>query len=577
MHPPNGPNSTDSTSACNGISNDNNQSQDMIDSSRPLHRPFDAVPSEIITVILSHVRNEARPRLTRDGKYKRRPSLRHLCSCLYVSKLFYSLSKPVLWRDFHMITGRLHVPAETMRQNWNLVRTLVTAFNCAPSREELNNTLIFPHLTGLTLTVFDDTRNWLDVDMYKTFAGLIRRHRQTLETLKVFHISISYKHTQFWKEVATYMHLAKRIKRLEIENSTTGGYENLKAISDLCNLSSLQELHLTSVELYSYISSAGANENMVTASTDPLLYQETCLSSEPCRLRHLTIERAFGDQAFFDRLVHRFRYCPDLSSVVWGNSSFSFVARGLIDRTIQWPSLRKLDLRWRSLSEDEITAGILNALTKGLEELAIRVGIFESPALQALQDKHAVTLRRLDLYGSSATSATIHSILCTCPRLVFIRADRLFFTLSGTVPDDRPWVCKDLQEWHVVIELESSYDIVCPDFDDSSYLEEQMDQEKEISRKIFGRLAALNRISILDLGLDRSLGGHLYLDGLTRDECSRLRGQDSRPPLQLRLDWGLSQLETLTDLVVLNFDKEDQLLGEDERRWFESMCPKLKL
>ncbi|KAG0042478.1 hypothetical protein BGZ83_000407 [Gryganskiella cystojenkinii] len=281
------------------------------------------------------------------------------------------------------------------------------------------------------------------------------------------------------------------------------------------------------------------------------------LSSESCRLRYLTIEQTRGDQAFLDRLAH----------------SLS----GLIDRTIQWPSLRKLDLRCESLREDKITAGILNALTGGLEELAIRAGIFDSQALLALQDKHSGTLKQLDLYGSSATSATIHSILCTFPRLVFIRADKLHFTPSGMVPDDRPWVCKHLQEWHVVIELESTYDIVCAGFDNSIYLEEQMDQEKEISRKIFGRLAALNRISILDLGLDSSLGGRRRPNGLIVYQSSRPRRRDSPPPLQLRLEWGLDQLETLRDLVILTFDKGDQSLGEDERRWLESTFPRLRI
>ncbi|KAG0043425.1 hypothetical protein BGZ83_011418, partial [Gryganskiella cystojenkinii] len=575
------PETTYITSACNSIND--SQSQDMIDSNKP--RPFDAIPSEIITVILSHLMNKVRPRHLY-GEFQGRPSLRDLCSCLYVSKIFYAVSKPILWNDFHSLTSRLLVPSENMCQNTDLVRTLTTVFNYVPSHAELDNILLFPHLTGLTLrdpetrgtrTPRSDYRHG---QLDKTFASLIRRHRETLESLKVSHFSMPYNCTQFWKEVISSMRLFKRIKRLEIENSGVRGYENLKAILDLFNSSSFQELRFASVYLYSYDTAAGATDNAIKSPSDPLLHQETSLSSEPCRLRHLTIENTSGDQAFFDRLAHRLRYCPDLSSVVWDSFSswsenllkFSLFGSGLIDKTIQWPSLRKLDLYCQSLTDDEITAGILNALNGGLEDLAIQTGIFGSQALQALQDKHSGTLKRLNLFGSSATSATIHSILCTCPRLVYIRAHRLFFMLSTMVPDDQPWVCKDLQEWHVVIELESTYDVVCLDFDDSSYLEEQMDQEKQVSRKIFGRLAALNRISILDLGLDRAPSHRLHPSKL-----SRARKLDSPPPLQLRLDWGLDQLETLRDLVLLIFDKADQSLGEDEQRWFESKFPKLRI
>ncbi|KAG0042477.1 hypothetical protein BGZ83_000406 [Gryganskiella cystojenkinii] len=528
MQSPHSSNNNDMTGTCNANNNDSTQSQDMIDSSRNLHRPFDAIPSEVLAMILSHVKRETFP------------YFRDLWPCLYVSKSLYSISK-------------LSFPST-----------------------ELEVLLSLPRLSGLQLEAFGYmTTNEL-VEWDNISAKLIHRHHETIETLKLRSV-VSFAHyTQLWKEVASSTHLTKRIKRLQVDHSRIQGVENVKAFWDYCTSSSLLELHLDTVQLYSR-----STTTTITTMADPRQNQETAPSLVPSRLRDFTIVQVGGDPESLDRLIRMLSQSPHLSSVFWHSISderqhfqphtFSLIASGLADRTIQWPNLRKLDLRCESLSDDEITAGILNALSGGLEDVAIRAGIFNSQALQALQDKHSGALKRLDLYGSSATSATIHSILCTCPRLVFIRADMIYFALSGTVPGNQRWVCKNLQEWHVAIETERfSQDIMDPNDENQKNLE-------EVTRKIFDRLSALSRISILNLGLDRSLGGCRLPNGNRLNQPCGRRRRDRSPLLELRLDWGLDKLKTLRDLVLLTSDSEHQWLGEGERRWLESTFPRLRI
>ena len=159
--------------------------------------------------------------------------------------------------------------------------------------------------------------------------------------------------------------------------------------------------------------------------------------------------------------------------------------------------------------DDILIAGTLNALAQGLEDLTIDAGHFGSRALQALQDKHAGKLTRLNLLGVQVTSAALHSILCSCRWLVYFCGERILS--SDVVSDDRAWVCEGLEEWHVAIEMDDEESKQT----NNSNNEDRNNNvgglycavDKTSSRKIYARIAALKRISILDMEFSHEDGG----------------------------------------------------------------------
>ncbi|KAG0044689.1 hypothetical protein BGZ83_010090 [Gryganskiella cystojenkinii] len=354
----------------------------------------------------------------------------------------------------------------------------------------------------------------------------------------------------------------KQLSTLKIQVAHIQSTENLTWFWKICTLPSLQALTLQRVILEDL-----DHDIMVNEDIDQ--HQQEQQQQQSWQIRHLTIKRVHGDDQSIARLFELLGRSPKLCSLVWesfGSKAFRLphyaflpLAQGFRDSTYFWPTtIRKLYIQCDSV-EDSDMAAILSTASGGgarLTELVFENGAFGDRSLTALlQNHHTETLTHVDLHKSITTGQVTHSVLCTCPRLVSIHGVKMSVNLD-ILPDNRPWVCEDLEEWHVAIEMDD-------DKETDPNTEEVETQQQQITFEIFSRLSNLKKIRKLDL------------------ESRFYRLPPTRRPqrdLPFRLDWGMDQLESLQNLELLTINEtRGNILTDDLWSWLMSTFPRLRM
>ncbi|KAF9347743.1 hypothetical protein BGX34_002916 [Mortierella sp. NVP85] len=227
------------------------------------------------------------------------------------------------------------------------------------------------------------------------------------------------------------------------------------------------------------------------------------------RMRRLDLD---GDKTIFSRGLSMVSHCPSLESIQWKTSAF--VTRISIHHPVQknlWPEID--DLTISVYPKDTELASILNGIAKsfGMVELYLRVGIFGPRASKAL-GFHFSTLVKLNIHHSSINiSSGIQAVLCSCPKLELLHARDIF---ARDVVQGGPWVCRQLSELKLCFRVGET--------------------EQHLHHLVFERLSTLVQLRTLDMGDTLSFAAD---DGV----------------LVFRLDCGLGQLVTLTELTRLGF------------------------
>ncbi|KAF9357995.1 hypothetical protein BGX26_002681 [Mortierella sp. AD094] len=191
--------------------------------------------------------------------------------------------------------------------------------------------------------------------------------------------------------------------------------------------------------------------------------------------------------------------------------------------TKTWSNLRKLSLPIK-LKDSEL-AIILQGMNQAtnLNFIESEFGHLASQALRL----HYSTLTELVLSPwTGGTSSMVRDILCSCPRLENLKANRV---LARDIVDSDPWVCHSLRR--LVVYIQFSKD------------------EPELQPLIYARLSRLVKLTFLAIGLN----GY--------------RGDQYSCGLYIQLSHGLEALATLKELEYLSILRTYQSVGEEEVRW----------
>ncbi|KAF9346833.1 hypothetical protein BGX34_003587 [Mortierella sp. NVP85] len=254
------------------------------------------------------------------------------------------------------------------------------------------------------------------------------------------------------------------------------------------------------------------------------------------RLRRLDMDRgAWTGWRALDLVAH----CPKLESFPLDGKAFS--SRILVNRPIRvdcWPDAQALLLA-RNPGDTELAS-----IFEGIGNCCGSITHFElsycslgPQAIRAL-GFHFGSLVDLRLGSqTSVNSAAILEVLCSCPMLESLKAGRI---RARDIAERGPWVCQQLLQLQI-----------CFGFGDT---------ELHLQRLVFERLSALVRLKFLDMR--RPADWHDRV-------------------LDFRLEYGLGQLESLQDLLVLQFSdgmviKQTQRLGMEDIEWMVRNWKKLK-
>ncbi|KAI9231147.1 MAG: hypothetical protein BYD32DRAFT_431525 [Podila humilis] len=233
------------------------------------------------------------------------------------------------------------------------------------------------------------------------------------------------------------------------------------------------------------------------------------------------------------------KHCPNLRHVSWENRANSALFLKMLAVYLSEGRLGQLERLHTRNADDRMLASTLKAMNQ-IKELSVQDGKIEDLSLQALT-QHFTTLQVLTLPTNMNNAGDfVSTVLASCPKLTTFTAPMVTAT---EIIDGEPWVCSSLTNFDIIIEIEDA----------------EEDKIRNQSREIFGRLSSLT-----------------YLTEL------RIRSFDtlSAPTLQgleFRLESGLGQLSTLTQLKLLDFSGTIQNMSVDDVKWIRDSWKRIEL
>ncbi|KAF9918427.1 hypothetical protein BX616_008867 [Lobosporangium transversale] len=412
--------------------------------------------------------------------------------CLTVCKAWYASFLPFIWKDINVVHG-VHSQGPTpdvLQYHRTMVHTLAISSN-APGLYAFN----YPNLNTLLLRTTDRKRDY-SIGAEPTALILLN---PSLTCLELFNME-GYLYGPFWRAVSNLPHL--RTLRL---------YGPIAGSEELYTFWSPRRLRIDNT-----VGSNGLSRDILIDMTFP-------------QIRCLGLDGLKGPNAQ-DQLQLLIQ-CPGLESLSWtsswagmgtvGSKFSEYVRRGA------WPHLKILYLHF--ILQDGEIGQILGGLQKAAKLGFMNTG-FGNHAYWCLQH-HFSTLKELDLRScKDVTSIMIKEILCSCSLLEVFKSGSV---LAKVTLEGRPWVCMLMKSLTINFLFE-------PD-------------EEELQQLIFGRLAHLMHLEILNAGYEIGM----------ENEGTAVETQS----LNFRLENGLDTLANLTQIKLLTFIGTRQSLEEKEIAW----------
>ncbi|KAG0200272.1 hypothetical protein BGX28_006637 [Mortierella sp. GBA30] len=199
-----------------------------------------------------------------------------------------------------------------------------------------------------------------------------------------------------------------------------------------------------------------------------------------------------------------------------------------------WPDLDYLKLLLPLLwLPEEKFAEILQQSKRPFQAIVTKIYTIQQPTFDILKQLHFSTLREATF--GFLKEPWVLDVLASCPSLEIISAQQL---MAPTIMSDkRPWVCLGLKEFRVLIGLSVT------NVGSRAQIREQIQEQ---NRAVYGQLAKLLQLKVLDLSVSPSMTHML-----------------GRALLALQLDMGLDLLSGLTKLEAIYLSKDQEMRRKD--------------
>ncbi|KAF9093347.1 hypothetical protein BGX23_003419 [Mortierella sp. AD031] len=333
-------------------------------------------------------------------------------------------------------------------------------------------------------------------------------------------------------------------------------------LASLKDLSALENTYLPIdriLGLESYTTSFALSESNTSTQTSP-------------RLRHA----GFKDINAYRDLLLLLRHAPNLESLHLGGiaglgSVTPAEAAVIIGDTPSRLTVFRLDMRGHSydFNMDRVFSWMPHLTTMTTHQLLPSMARSLSTfctSLETVCEPHKAPIFGTREQATPPTTPALDLLLKHCPTLK--KFDGIRHALSGQIWEE-PWACqglrylrcrilgvqrlscRDQQRYDAMVCAESG--IQSEDEDDSRVAGLHRDSVEQ-QKIIYGRLATLTKLCVLDLGAD-----------------------PASDTLELTLESGLGLLGALKELKVFGFEGVDHRIEERELRWMASSWPRLKV
>ncbi|KAG0261174.1 hypothetical protein BG011_001280 [Mortierella polycephala] len=438
--------------------------------------------------------------------------------CMQISTAWHATMLPLIWSTINLNgTQPLHNPSpDALERMCYFVKDLQVIR--LPSQEYA--TLDYPNLRTLDIMHWISTSDSLDPPICNRESAVTMASLTRL-TLSAIEIKDS---NRFWGAIARLPSL----KQLGI-NWMTLSLPFWKACSKV------EVLLLGFVTVLEYPQDDGMTFPRIT---------KLALSLDPDSVFSVQEQLAFMSR------------CPLLESLLWcPKDRRPTLPSHVFEKQVsvgQWPRLEELVLHLPSFSDRDI-AFILGAMNRVIVSGNMQTN-FGQLSFKALRF-HFSTLRELDLYASDgATSEMFAEVLASCPGLQKLLGNVVY---AKDLVQSPPWVCLSLRTFGLTIRLDIFDIVTIMEVGLASGSRSLTVSSDELQRLVFGRLAGLKQLEVLNMS-DREL-------------------PFEQRALSLQLDNGLELLEDLKDLREIHFMGTEQMMMEEDVVWMLEHWKKLEV
>ncbi|KAK3810182.1 MAG: hypothetical protein J3Q66DRAFT_352321 [Benniella sp.] len=322
---------------------------------------------------------------------------RCLIACVQVSKVWYRVFVPFLWKDIELSSRRPITP-ETMCNYRQFVKAL--RIDCSLMRERFPPSL--PNLVSLAINY-----PLSEEDIFE----LVTRHPS------LTHLGLTRTILPLSTQLLDRLNGFSNLKSLEL-NVLRVSESNIDMFWQLCTR--LESLEVDTLRLGT---------------------KDSPSSLEFPHLRKLRVGYSFGLD--IPLMLGFMQKCPNLQSFQWnmdfeGNHSFTPQFAQLISEG-SWQHLQSVSTG--ILNDDEDLSAIIGSMQR-ITALETQFPLF-TPAIMDLLRPHFSHLQTLDLHGAiGLTSEMVQEVMCSCPSLTTFKGSIIEAT---DIVEGRPWVCLRLK------------------------------------------------------------------------------------------------------------------------------------
>ncbi|KAF9178008.1 hypothetical protein BGZ51_008182 [Haplosporangium sp. Z 767] len=437
--------------------------------------------------------------------------------CMLISTAWHATMLPLIWSTINLnVTQPLNNPSPSaLERNCYLVKNLKIIK--LPSQEYA--VLNYPNLRTLNIMDWISTSDSLDPPICNRESSVVMDSltRLTLSDIKIKDSD------RFWRAIARLPSL----KHLETNWMTLS-----LPFWEAC--SKVEVLHLFFVKVLEYP-------------------QDDRMTFPRIKKLALSLDPASGSSV--SEQLSLMSRCPLLESLIWCPKNHrSTPPPHVFEKQVsagQWLRLEELFLHFPSFSDRNI-AFILGAMSRVIVFGNTQTD-FGQLSFKALRH-HFSTLRELDLYASDgATSEMFAEVLASCPGLQKLLGNVVY---AKDLVQSPPWVCLSLRTFGLTIRLDLVDTVTITETGLASGSRPMTISSDELQRLVFGRLAGLTQLEVLNMS-DREL-------------------PFEQMALSLHLENGLELLGNLKDLREIHFMGTEQFMEEEDVEWMLEHWRKLE-
>ncbi|KAF9105956.1 hypothetical protein BGX27_009387 [Mortierella sp. AM989] len=500
-----------------------------------------------------------------------------ILACNAVSKSFHKMFTPLVWKDLHFgqpckldsdltpLARHISLKHDISEEQWNqldyhILQRINRWVRCLSILDHdstlplklgaLCNQLESISITGISNNNSENVDNVHNnkhtPEQLKLCKAIFQRNQANLKHICLINWKFNHRMKtapgqSLWNPIVKCGH-ARNLRSLKMQDCMIRG-RHMKAFWMVCERLEKLELSYVTIDICmpaTTLKNQGFNKEGTSPVMTTLAYPSPVRPARFPVLKELILNslRWASPNLQLNLIICQ---CPRLRTLNWDIKGRNFSGTEFVDRfeASTWPELDSITISSnRNLIGDQDHFRLLNSSRIPLRLLEYGLYGMTPQAYELTRTRHFATLQNIDLtICEGSTSSWTIEVLTLCPSLENFKAKSI---TAQEILETGPFVSLGLQELTLFIDM---------GFINNAPARRFTDEELEICKEVFRRLAIFKHLRVLDM-----LTPFKYAyaqSSVPHNDPRHLRF--SLVPLPLRLEAGLGELHQLVKLTKVSF------------------------